>query len=92
MPQNLNHRSPRRRRQKKGHEKILEKIIVENFSKMGKEKATQFQETQTVPNRINPRRIKIHTNQMTKIKEKEKILKATRERNNIQNNPHKIIS
>ena len=33
----------------KGHEKILE-IIVENFPKMGKEIATQVQETQRVPN------------------------------------------
>ena len=40
---------------KKGHEKILEKIIVENFAKMGKEIATQVQETQRVPNRTNPR-------------------------------------
>ena len=39
---------------KKGHEKILE-IIVENFPKMGKEIATQVQETQRVPNKINPR-------------------------------------
>ena len=37
---------------KKGHEKI----VVENFPIMGKEIATQFQETQRVPNRINPRR------------------------------------
>ena len=42
----MNHRSTRRRRQKKGHEKILEEIIVENFPKMGKEIATQIQETQ----------------------------------------------
>ena len=40
---------------KKGHEKILEEIIVENFPKMGKEIITQVQETQRVPNRINPR-------------------------------------
>ena len=40
---------------KKGHEKILEEIIVENFPKMGKEIVTQVQETQRVPNRINPR-------------------------------------
>ena len=39
---------------KKDHEKILE-IILENFPKMGKERATQVQETQRVPNRINPR-------------------------------------
>ena len=35
--------------------KILEEIIVENFPKMGKKIITQFQETQRVPNRINPR-------------------------------------
>ena len=40
---------------KKGHEKILEKIIMENFYKMGKERATQFQENQTVSSRINPK-------------------------------------
>ena len=40
---------------KKGHEKMLEEIIVENFPKMGKEIATQVQDTQKVSNRINPR-------------------------------------
>ena len=40
---------------KKGHEKILEEIIFENFPKMGKEIATQVQENQRVPNRKNPR-------------------------------------
>ena len=40
---------------KKDHEKILEEIIVENFPKMGKEIFTQVQETQRVPDRINPR-------------------------------------
>ena len=30
---------------KKGHEKILEEIIVENFPKLGEEIATQVQET-----------------------------------------------
>ena len=39
----------------KDHEKILEEIIVENFPKMGKEIATQIQETQRVPNRVNLR-------------------------------------
>ena len=45
---------PEEKDKKKGHEKILE-IIVENFPKMGKEIATQVQETQRVPNRMNPR-------------------------------------
>ena len=39
----------------KGHDKILEEIIVENFPKMEKEIATQVQETQRVPNGINSR-------------------------------------
>ena len=38
----------------RGHEKIIEEIIVENFLKTGKEIITQVQETQRVPNRINP--------------------------------------
>ena len=48
-------RVPEKEDKKKGHKKILEKKIVENFPKMGKEIATQVQETQRVPNRINPR-------------------------------------
>ena len=32
---------------KKGHEKILEEIIVENVPEMGEEIATQVQETQS---------------------------------------------
>ena len=40
---------------KKGHEKILKEIIVEKFPKMDKEIVTQVQESQRVPNRINPR-------------------------------------
>ncbi|MCH3817840.1 hypothetical protein LZB41_09365 [Campylobacter jejuni] len=47
---------PEEEDRKKDHEKILEEIIVENFPKMGKEIITQVQETQRVPNRINPRR------------------------------------
>ena len=46
---------PEEEDKKKGHEKILEEIIVENFPKMEKEIATQVQETQRVPNRINSR-------------------------------------
>ena len=71
---------PEEEDKKKDHEKILEKITVENFPKMGKEIITQVQETQRVPNRINPRwnstrHILI---KLTKIKHKEQILKAAR--------------
>ena len=58
---------------------------VENFPKMGKEIITQVQETQRVPNRINPRQntprhILI---KLTKIKHKGQILKAPREKQQI---------
>jgi len=62
---------------------MVEEIIAENFLKMGKEIATQVQETQRVPNRINsrlntPRHISI---KLTKIKHKEQILKAAGKNN-----------
>ena len=38
---------PEEEDKKKGHEKILEEIIVKNFPKMGKEIVTQVQETQS---------------------------------------------
>ena len=41
---------------KKGSEKTFEEITGENFPNMGKEIATQVQEAQRVPYRINPRR------------------------------------
>ena len=47
---------PEKEDKNKDHEKIPEEIIVENFPKMGKEIITQVQESQRVPNRINPRR------------------------------------
>jgi len=47
---------PKEEEKKKDHEKTLEELIVENFPKMGKEIITQVQETQRVPNRINPRK------------------------------------
>jgi len=46
---------PEEEDKKKGHEKILEEIIIENFHKMEKERATKVQETQRVPNSKNPR-------------------------------------
>ena len=49
---------------------------------MGKEVATQVQETERVANRINPRPRHIVI-KLTKIKHKEKILKAAREKQQI---------
>ena len=73
---------PEGEEREKGTEKIFEEIIVKNFPNMGKEIATQVQEVQRVPYRINPRRntprhIVI---KLAKIKDKEKLLKAAREK------------
>ena len=52
---------------------------------MGKEIASQVKETQRVPNRINPRQNtpKHILIKLTKIKHKEQILKAAREKQQI---------
>ena len=73
---------PKEEEKKKGTEKIFEEIIVENVPNMGKEIVNQVQEAQRVPYRINPKRntprhILI---KLSKIKYKEKILKAAREK------------
>ena len=76
---------PEEEEKKKGSEKILEEVIVENFPNMGKEIVNQVQEAQRVPYRINPNRNTLrHTLiKLSKIKYKEKVLKAAREKQQI---------
>ena len=73
---------PEGEERQKGPKTIFEEMIVENFPYMGKATATQVQEAQRVPGRINPRRnMPRHiVIKLTKIKNKEKLLKATREK------------
>ena len=68
--------------------------MAENFHNMGKEPLTQFQEAQQVPYKINPRR-NTPTHILIKLtKNKEKILKTAREKQQIttQGKPNKVIS
>ena len=76
---------PKEEEKKKGTEKILEDIIVENFPNIVKEIVNQVQEAQRVPYRINPRRnIPRHILiKLSKIKYKENILKELREKQQI---------
>ena len=73
------------RREKEGPEKIFEEIIAKKFPNMGKEIITQVQEVQGVPYRINPRinMLRHIVIKLTKIKCKDKTLKATREKQQI---------
>ena len=63
-----------------GPEKIFEEIIAENFLNVGKEIVNQVQEAQRGPVGINPRRTALRhiVIKLTKIKDKNKILKATK--------------
>ena len=70
---------------RKRYEKIFEEIIVENFHNVEKEIVNEVQEAQRVLYRINPRR---NTSRhilikLTKIKHKERILKAAREQQQV---------
>ena len=76
---------PEEEEKKKEYEKNFEEIIVENFPNMEKETVDQVQEAQRVPYRVSPRRntprhILI---KLTKTKQKERILKAAREKQQV---------
>ena len=73
---------PEGEEREKGPEKIFEEIIVKNFPNVRKEIATQVQEVQRVLYRIDPRRNTLRhiVIKLAKIKGKEKLLKAAREK------------
>ena len=77
---------------KKGHEKILEEIIVENFPKVGKEIATQVQETQS-PKEDKPKakHPKTHINQINEDQTQRTNIKSSKGKttNNTQGDSHK---
>ena len=64
---------------------MFEKVIMENFPKMMREKVTQIQETQRVPSKRNPKRPTARhiIMKMAKFQDKERILKAAREKKEV---------
>ena len=68
------------------------KIIVDNFPNMEKEIVNQVQEAQRVPYRINPRRNtpRHMLIKLTKTKQKERILKAAKEKQQVTYNGNPI--
>ena len=76
----------------RSHEKILEEIIAENYP-MGEAIITQVQETQRVPNRINPRQNTPRhiINQMNKDQTQRRNIKSSKGKttNNTQGDFHK---
>ena len=81
----MNYRVPEEEEKKKGYKKNFEEIIVENFPNMEKETVNQVQEAQRIPYRVNPRKnmprhILI---KLTNTEQKERILKAAREKQQV---------
>ena len=65
-------------------EKIFEDVKAENFTNLGKETVTHVQEAQKVPYRMIPKRNLRHiVIKMTTIKDKERILSAAKEKQQI---------
>ena len=76
---------PEGEEEEKEIENLFEKIIKENFPNLAKELDMQVQEAQRVPKKLDPRR---NTSRhiiikLPKIKNKERILKATREKDTV---------
>ena len=76
---------PEGEEREKRAKKIFEEIIAKNLPNMEKELLTQIQEAERVPYKINPmRNTPRHILfKLTKIKDKEKILKAAREKKQV---------
>ena len=84
---------PEEEKKKKEYKNIFEEIIEENFSNMGKDRVSQVQEAQSPiqdkPRRNMSRHIQI---KQTKIKHKERILKAASEKQQVTYKENSICS
>ena len=62
------------REEQQGRENLFEKVMMENFPNLMREKGTQIQETQIVPIKRNPKRFtsKLIIIKMAKFQDKER--------------------
>ena len=72
--------------EEQGIENLFEKVMMENFPNLRREKVTQIQETQRVPSKRNPKRptAKHIIIKMSKFQDKERIFKAAREKQEVR--------
>ena len=88
MQDNIKHNNiriigiPEGEEEEQGIENLFEKVMMENFPNLRREKVTQIQETQRVPINRNPKRPTARhiIIKMAKLQDKERILKAAREK------------
>ena len=88
MQDNMKHNNiyiiglPEGEEKEQGRENLFEKVMMENFPNLMREKVTQIQETQRVPSKRNPKRPTARhiIITMAKFQDKERILKPAREK------------
>ena len=73
---------PEGEEEEQGIENMFEKVMMENFPNLLREKVTQIQETQRIPSKRNPKRPTARhiIIKMAKFQDKERILKAARKK------------
>ena len=73
---------PEGEEREQGIKNLFEEIMTEIFPKLVKEKDTQVQKAQRVPNKLDPKRSTLRhiLIKMTSLKDKERILKVAREK------------
>ena len=71
--------------EEQGIENLFEKVMMENYPNLMREKGTQIQESQRVPSKRNPKRPTArHTIiKMANLQNKERILKAAKEKKEV---------
>ena len=87
----MHYRNTRRRREREREKTCFEKVIAENFPNLGKAIVSQAMEVHRSPNTRDPRKTTARyiLIKMRKIKDKDRLLKAARGRNNhIQRKAH----
>ena len=79
---------PEGEEEEQGIENLLVKVMMENFPNLMREKVTQIQETQIVPSKRNPKSptTRYIIIRMAKFKDKVRILKAAREKEEVTYN------
>ena len=88
--------TPEGEEEEQGIQNLFEKVMMENFPNLRREKVTQIQESQRVPIKRNPKKPTARhiIIKMAKFQHKERILKAARGKkgSNIQGSPNKVSS
>ena len=76
---------PEGEEEEQGIENLFEKVMMENFPNLMRQKVTQIQETQRVPSKRNPKRPTARDIiiKMAKFQDKERILKTAREKQEV---------